>query len=226
VSDDINYNTRISGSNVWSIKTKAFLHDPPHKIPVIWMLNKNHGEVSSELMKILALGTEIPKTIHEADQIASSASRVVLKKLKEPKIGRNIKETKKVRFIDPFTLNECDFEVSDPEKLDREVKQRIKECAGLTDDMRMRFLLLWRVLPELLLEDGIRIFDFPADTRVPNHSLHSHLSQCSAIASALPSPAFLLFTAGTYQGIQGFIQTTRKTSDLWGASYILSYLTW
>ncbi|MEO0224192.1 MAG: type III-B CRISPR-associated protein Cas10/Cmr2, partial [candidate division WOR-3 bacterium] len=72
------------------------------------------------------------------------------------------------------------------------------------------------VFPEIFPE----IEKHPADTRAPNHSIYDHLVQTSAIVSALPKPAFLLFTISP---VQEFISKARKTSDLWAGSYMLSY---
>ena len=63
----------------------------------------------------------------------------------------------------------------------------------------------------------------PADTRIPDHSIWEHKRVTSAIAGALPKPAFLLFAVGP---VQEFIATARKTQDLWAGSYLLSYLSW
>jgi len=81
------------------------------------------------------------------------------------------------------------------------------------------FYFLWRFYPEIFPE----INKHPADSRAPNHSIYDHLVQTSAIVSALPNPAFLLFTIGP---VQSFISKARKTSDLWAGSYMLSYLIW
>jgi CRISPR-associated protein Cmr2 len=65
----------------------------------------------------------------------------------------------------------------------------------------------------------------PADTRVPDHSIWSHLDVVSALAGALDgdSPALLTLSLGP---VQGFIAQARSTSDLWAGSHLLSSLAW
>jgi len=100
------------------------------------------------------------------------------------------------------------------------VFQRIPEGS----DPKPTFLTLWRCLP-LYLEEAVdpRLPLWPADLRIPSHSFWVHASVASAIAGAMPDPAFLIFTVGS---VQDFIGQARRTHDLWGASYLLSYLMW
>ncbi len=92
------------------------------------------------------------------------------------------------------------------------------------------YLSLWRELIHSLMDgqnDTAHLGQLwellPADTRVPDHSIWEHKRITSAIAGALPEPAFLLFAIGP---VQEFIATARKTQDLWVGSYLLSYLSW
>ncbi|RMD64751.1 type III-B CRISPR-associated protein Cas10/Cmr2 [Candidatus Parcubacteria bacterium] len=96
-------------------------------------------------------------------------------------------------------------------------------------DFEKIYLSLWRELLSLLEqrreEDGMgQLWEvLPADTRVPDHSIWEHRRVTSAIAAALPEPAFLLFAIGP---VQSFIAAARKAQDLWAGSYLLSYLSW
>lgn len=66
----------------------------------------------------------------------------------------------------------------------------------------------------------------PADPRVPDHTLWTHLDLMSAFAGAMAdgqSPALLLMSFGP---VQDFIAQSRSTSDLWAGSHLLSRLAW
>ncbi|MEI8323915.1 MAG: type III-B CRISPR-associated protein Cas10/Cmr2 [Betaproteobacteria bacterium] len=70
----------------------------------------------------------------------------------------------------------------------------------------------------------------PADSRVPDHSIWSHLDTVCAIHTALAGdeqgpdePALLVMSFGP---VQGFIGQARSTSDLWAGSHLLSSLVW
>lgn len=93
---------------------------------------------------------------------------------------------------------------------------------------RNQFLALWRVLPEWLPQANPAIPPFlwdhlPAETRTPDHTVRDAALATSTIMSALPKPAFLLFTFGP---IQSFIKTSRRTQDFWMGSLLLSWLSW
>jgi CRISPR-associated protein Cmr2 len=96
-------------------------------------------------------------------------------------------------------------------------------------DLEKLYLSLWRELLPLLeakrKQDGMgQLWEvLPADTRVPDHSIWEHRRVTSAIAAALPKPAFLLFALGP---VQSLIATARRTQDLWAGSYLLSFLSW
>ncbi|GBC78121.1 hypothetical protein HRbin08_01607 [bacterium HR08] len=108
-----------------------------------------------------------------------------------------------------------------------EVVDELRKDYG--DDLEKLYLALWReLLPRLEAKrerDGMgQLWEvLPADTRVPDHSVWEHRRVTSAIAGALPKPAFLLFALGP---VQSFIATARKTQDLWAGSYLLSFLSW
>ncbi|MEN3045254.1 MAG: type III-B CRISPR-associated protein Cas10/Cmr2 [Candidatus Hydrothermales bacterium] len=208
----------------YRLKLKALLHDPIDKQFVIWKLKKKHEEVAREYLNFLLYG----ETIHEeeiklADQIASAISRIIvvpeeesLKKILDEKTKF---EWEEIKFIDIFSLRSQKAGMPDNEE---EVRKKFKKLGDLkfnTSDERVKvyFLFLWRFLPEIFPW----INTHPADSRAPNHSIYDHLVQTSAIASSLPKPTFLLFTIAP---VQEYISTSRKTSDLWSGSYILSYL--
>jgi CRISPR-associated protein Cas10/Cmr2 subtype III-B len=66
----------------------------------------------------------------------------------------------------------------------------------------------------------------PADTRIPDHTIWSHMQVVSALAGCIEEggkwqPAFLRFQLGP---VQEFIAAARSVRDLWSGSYLLSWL--
>jgi len=113
-----------------------------------------------------------------------------------------------------------------PDELATVVRQTIQDLrteAGA--DPKRTHLLLWRLLPEKLVElrPDIPWEHLPADPRVPSHTWWEHAAVASAIAGAGSDPAVLLFTIA---GAQDFVTTARRTQDSWMGSFLLSYLSW
>ena len=98
---------------------------------------------------------------------------------------------------------------------------------------RNTFLAFWRFGPEAgkqAHELGELWRMLPADSRVPDHSIWSHLDTVCAIHTALAGdeqgadePALLVMSFGP---VQSFIGQARSTSDLWAGSHLLSSLVW
>ncbi|MDR2673407.1 MAG: type III-B CRISPR-associated protein Cas10/Cmr2 [Opitutaceae bacterium] len=97
---------------------------------------------------------------------------------------------------------------------------------------RANFFLHWRLWRQHGVERDWR-FDFlPADTRIPDHSIWSHIQIVSALegtaagigedgVSTKLAPAFLKFQI---RSAQDFIAAARSIRDLWSGSYLLSWL--
>ena len=118
------------------------------------------------------------------------------------------------------------------------IPQEIRNCK----DHRKVFWWLWRCYPVALEQRlGEQIHLLPADTRIPDASLGSHVSTTSALAGALAGrytkdedypkkgdrnaprshPHVLSFT---FTPIQDFVVASRKLRDLWAGSWTLHYL--
>ena len=93
--------------------------------------------------------------------------------------------------------------------------------ARLPNDPRVRFLALWRLLPERLGELLARL---PADTRIPDHTLIQYADIASGIwaSQGAGGSAYLSLSLGP---VQKFIEAARSVRDLWSGSAILSWLT-
>jgi CRISPR-associated protein Cmr2 len=209
-------------------KIQALLHDPPEK-PII--LGKiGHEGRAKEIMGEIIDEARIPEDVRTADHIASAADRIKL-----PQYEHFVADfCRKPVIIHPLSGKEFDLkslaqvDIRDiTATVDRSIVYLEDKYEG--DNERI-YLALWRELVELLKKSGDgsarlgQLWELlPADTRIPDHSIWEHKRVTSAIAGALPKPAFLLFAIGP---VQDFIATARKTQDLWAGSYLLSYLSW
>ncbi|MGC9004595.1 MAG: type III-B CRISPR-associated protein Cas10/Cmr2 [bacterium] len=207
----------MKNEDFWKIKLSALLHDPPHKT-FIRLEEKNHEKEASQLYKKLV--GEKPVNggkVKPADHIASAMSRLLVEQTR----WKPNPSYKDALFIDPFTLKQQELSPVDTQK----IEQFFQACSffhSLGDEPKYKpaFLYCWRFMPEYFSD---WLLNHPADDRACNHCVYDHAVQTSAIASALPQPSLLFFTIAN---VQEFISTSRKTQDLWSASYLLSYLMW
>ena len=208
-------------------KIQALLHDPPEK--AINLGKISHEGRAKEIMRELVgdLAT-IPEHIKTADHIASASDRINLPKddhfradfCRDPVIIHPLSG----RDFPLGSLSQIDLNTI-TSAVNRAVAELAEKYRGNSEAI---YLSLWRSLVDLLIQDGQsklgQLWELlPADTRIPDHSIWEHKRVTSAIAGALPKPAFLLFAIGP---VQEFIATARKTQDLWAGSYLLSYLSW
>lgn len=230
----------------WKLKIQAFLHDPFDKQLVLFERGGGGHEFrAGKLLEILGLESSLPARVREADWNASAANRVWLVKpggheprinfiespaLRHPLSGTSYNLRKhggpleKFAPDDPRVNQFVESARSTVESLVKGLKEKF------ADDHRRLFLSLWRTIPEALQKEGAHEYGLgqlwsllPADSRMPDHSIWDHLSTASALVTALPEPAFFVFSIGP---VQSFIETARKTRDLWMGSFLLSYLTW
>lgn len=240
----------------WKAKLAAWIHDPAEKALVLLRDAVGHeGGTVANLSRELgfevqetegfdgvvrprpAFGADIVDAIRRADRWAAAADRPQWPRDLERRwadqvrfadapvlvhalSGRTIRIKDRYREIDLGSLKEASFDA---------FASLIQRCDDdkQTVDYRRTMLAFWRFGPERApagLGSLWRIL--PADTRVPDHSIWSHLGLTSAFAGIFASgdrPALLLVSLGP---VQGFIAQARTTSDLWAGSHLLSHLAW
>jgi len=206
----------------WKYKIVSFLHDPPEKMLYINNLLKgSHEEASKDYLNmidssLIELINDKKDIINLSDQIASGIDRCInLPDIKDFSLQR----------INPISGDKHDILTKSINKdnIKKVFKDINSKIGNQNDKFKKVFYYLYILLPEILKKEIEEIppYDFVADTRVPDHSIFDHLIATSAISTSLPNVSFLLFSIGP---VQPFIQTSRKTQDLFISSYLISYL--
>jgi hypothetical protein len=217
--------------NFWKRKLAAFLHDPPSKVLDI----RTHTERSEKAMSAAGLGTveECKAWERTADHTAAAADRFpfphhskasltcvfdgVTNMFHHPLGGEST-----LAFDGPFISVEEGIE---GEQTTQPVLHDFGDLPE-AEQWRARFLAHWRLWSGASASKDWRIAYLPADTRIPDHSIWTHMQMVSALDGCLSAegrlrPAFLKFQLGP---VQDFIQAARSTRDLWSGSYLLSWL--
>jgi len=221
-------------------KLAAWLHDPAEKQLVLMRDPEGHeGGTSRRLRHALEITSK--GFDKRADHLAAAADRPNWPRGDD---ARKYPAFEAVRFTrDPELIHPLSGERLKPGILEQNIGvDQIKAVSQShfesliqddDDDLRKTFLAYWRFGPEAgkdASELGVLWPMLPADSRVPDHSIWSHVDTVAAIHTALvgdeqgpDQPALLVMSFGP---VQSFIGQARSTSDLWAGSHLLSNLVW
>jgi CRISPR-associated protein Cmr2 len=213
----------------WKRKLAAFLHDSPEKVLSI----VDHEQRARRIAGEDWLPQEQARK--EADWAASAADRLPFPPSKNSKTTLSC-------FKHPLggsavALNEAALPIG----LAEETSQRTRPVLENDTDPMLGFFATWRFWRNWASAQHADFALYPAETRLPDHTIWNHLAVTSAMQGCLggsfkdwldakttngdtrvpDSPCFLLFTIGP---VQDFISAARSTRDLWSGSYLLSYL--
>jgi CRISPR-associated protein Cmr2 len=205
----------------WRRKLSAYLHDSPDKVLNILDHEQRARRIAGEIPADEQSRKEADWAASAADRLPfppSSETRTELTCFRHPLGGANI------------ALNEQRLPVGAAEDVSQRTRPKLNE-----DDPRAAFVATWRFWRNWAASRHPDFALYPAETRLPDHTIWNHLAVTSAMQGCfggepwrkenptLPadSPAFLLFTVGP---VQDFISAARSTRDLWSGSYLLSYL--
>jgi CRISPR-associated protein Cmr2 len=248
----------------WQAKIWGLLHDPALK-----SLSSGKGfarEGQWDLLKCMEgwkspkqkgpsrgefeLQGEWLKYIGLCDLISSASDRSTIGRL-DPKFSAvTYKEDKGLQIRHLLSGEPLDIFLNDEwQQKVKEKKQAFleeQEIAFLDqikdwDDPKTVFWALWRCYPEFLEKKEPLIHLLPAETRLPDASLWSHVSMTSALAGGLAgyyknsedypqkSKSFNNFSRPylvnfTFSPVQELIKSSRKIRDFWAGSWILHYL--
>lgn len=222
--------------DIFKRKLAAFLHDPPSKFADIGLhedharlLYRQAGFVDDEENRRLSDAYAKP-----SDWVASSADRLPFpssRKLRSTFDGERAKfhhplsPDVQFGFHKPFATAEAAMEV------DQTVQPIASDTPGWSEEelWRGRFFTHWRLWEKFCTDRDYRFAFLPADTRIPDHTIWTHMQVVSALdgcsegagSAADLKPAFLKFQLGP---VQDFISEARSIRDLWSGSFLLSWL--
>ena len=216
----------------WKRKLAAYLHDPPSKCLDI----RTHGERADAAFRQAGFqDTEVGDYFKPADHAAAAADRFpfpssrasglqcafdgVRNAFRHPLSGEQLRFHAEFRSVEQGMDAESGVQpILTPGSLDalRDEDER----------WRARFFAHWRLWPQYATEKDYRLGYLPADTRIPDHSIWTHMQVVSALdgctnVAKVWQPAFLKFQMGP---VQELIAAARSTRDLWSGSYLLSWL--
>jgi CRISPR-associated protein Cmr2 len=227
----------------WQARLAARLHDPPEKSLVLLRTREGHeaGTVRALLDEVFPQGVpaDIERAVERADHWAAAADRAAFPKAEGDRrypAWQQIVFANEPVLIHPLTGNghrlqpiADDVAAAHAQALGTDHLRRLlqRDDHGAIDARRSA-LALWRFGPELQ-GDLAEVWKLlPADSRVPDHTIHDHLDLSAAFAGAFAAdpdggPALLAVSIGP---VQDFISAARSTSDLWAGSHLLARLAW
>lgn len=218
----------------WKSKLAAFLHDPPSKCANI-RLHEDHAKTLYR-----QAGFTLEDELHRlsdtyakpSDWAASSADRFPF-----PRSSGNLQSLfdgvrgafhhplsagQKLPFRREFTSAEVAMEV------DSVLQPIVADHKSRDSIWKERFFCHWRLWEAFCTQKDYRFAFLPADTRIPDHTVWTHMQVVSALdgcavgtGNITLKPAFLKFQIGP---VQDFIAEARNIRDLWSGSYLLSWL--
>lgn len=204
--------------------TVAWLHDPPdksldiqgHEARAVQYLGVATGEPSS--------GSAIHSESAFSDQQAAIAERLPM-----PTAGRNgeraVGPDSNGRLLITHPLSGAERHLPTSGVQADAVEAVIKSVVEPHKDARIRFLALWRRLPDALAAKFGATYRFlPADPRVPDHTIWHHADMMAGVRAASEGMGGLALLGLEIGPVQTFIAAGRSLRDLWTGSTILSWL--
>lgn len=210
----------MSEQTFWMEKLAAFLHDPPNKCLDIGGHGKNADAfLAAAGFTDAAYREQIAKDVKYADHFDAAAQRFGFPK---GKCSATFAENPKRAFVHPLSSASIAVRsnlVSQAGSVHETLQTAIMGIES--DDWRSRFFLYWRRWQENAASVDPDLAFLAADTRIPDHSIWTHMTLASAVAGCSGKPTMLLFQLGP---VQDFIAQARSTRDLWSGSYLISWL--
>lgn len=215
----------------------ARLHDPIEKALILMRTSEGHeGGTSATLrneLGLTSLSAGVREAVRTADHWASAADRAAFPNRNDQ---GQYPRWQQVRFheqpviIHPLTgksFNLVKLREIEPEAVKAIALDHLRKLIH-DDDLSRTALAFWRFGPELQAPELKSLWaQLPADTRVPDHSIHDHLDLTAALAGCFAAdaggPALLAVSLGP---VQDFIAAARSTSDLWAGSHLPARMSW
>ncbi|MGI5939681.1 MAG: type III-B CRISPR-associated protein Cas10/Cmr2 [Thermoleophilia bacterium] len=206
----------------WERLLASWLHDPPDKAVSI----RDH---ESRALRYLtaALGFESGRSGRGRDTVQGDIAASSADRLPVPGYGADYRwavgpEGGRLTVIHPLSGDTFVLELEDVDVA--AVEAMIASTVEGIDDIRLRYLALWRLLPKTLAATYPFLSRLPADTRVPDHTIWQHLDATAGLSLALSDSGGAGFLSYSLGPVQPFIAAARSLRDLWTGSAILSWL--
>lgn len=225
-------------SDYWQHKLSIYLHDPPHKSLSI----PGHEQRAKEIADLLGQTVAAREQYIAADMIASGLTRAAVPGhsadparngsidfAAHPVITHPVAHGTKLRLDLPhgISIGEIHGELLDI--LSKDASGFPAESAE--ERAKRSFFYLFFVLRKRLRNENVGglggLWDIvPADTRIPDHSIWSHMALASAVGSSLREGEAGTISLAVFSltPVQPFIARARKLRDNWVGSVLLSYL--
>jgi len=197
----------------------GFLHDPPDKALRI----AGHEERRDKFL-LEPLGIKITAAVNQADYISSAMQRINIFEELGGIVVDYSSRSNVPRFHHTLSAQFKELEIDKCISSQGYKKSLMNESLSnkllkmKSSDSKKTYYTIWRLWPFL----NPRYVDLPAETRMPDHTIWDHLDITSALVPTIEGGAALL--AFKVAPVQEFIEKSRKASDLWAGSHILSYL--
>jgi len=206
----------------WERLLASWLHDPPDKALSI----RDH---ESRALRYLtaALGFDSGRSGRGRETVTGDTAASSADRLPVPGYGTDYRwavgpEAGRLTAVHPLSGESFLLELQDVDAAD--VEATISSIVRGVEDLRLRYLALWRLLPEKLGARYPFLNRLPADTRVPDHTIWQHLDATAGLSLALADSGGAGFLSYSLGPVQPFIAAARSLRDLWAGSAILSWL--
>jgi len=208
----------------WELILRAWMHDPVDKALSIQNHESRAGHYLSVALNDESFSINQFKSVKSADINASTADRLPMPKAGvkgERAVGPKDGPIKVYHPISAQKHQLAEYEI-DMNGVAEVINGIVR---GLPSSPKIRFLALWRLLPDALNKRfGFDFTRLPADTRVPDHSLIQHVDITSGLMAAQQQKHGYAILSVKIGPVQKFIQDARSVRDLWSGSAILSWL--
>ena len=224
-------------NSLWKNKLLVWLHNSAEKS--LALFNNPSGspkDIYNEILEQLDIEDYVSDDIkHECEFVDLLASSADIPQWPKDENHGGYSQWAQVDFnsrpmlIHPLTGDK--LELNNLEKVDYSsakdiATKNIKRLLKLGKDDKMKFLAVWRFVPEY----GEKLNSFwnllPADTRVPDFSVWNKLDLASAFIGARFENKKMSVLNMAFGPVQNFIAQARATSDLWAGSHLLSSMVW
>ena len=202
----------------WRRKLDAYLHDPLSKPTDV----KGHVQAATSLSAADMIQPD-ERYEKQADFQAAAADRLAFPHFRKLQVPFDGKDFPFRHPLSPVCTYRAEGTLT-PGEID-EISQQTRTILS-NPDPQLDYLVRWRFQRLWSQWSEPSTAFFPADTRIPDHSLWHHLSVTSAFQGCFDRDperrvSLLLFSIGP---VQPLIEAARRIGDLWSGSYLLSYL--